>query len=330
MKQLAPVSRYRTWRLIGFILGPGLFLALALGCGTTRMTDTQRTATEQLLISNAVDQAVSHLDFGTLAGKLVYFDPQYLDNTVDRGYVVSSLRQRLLASGCILQEDRSKATYIVEVRSGCVGTDRHSLLIGVPQMTVPTFVPGQPSQIPEIPVAKKTDELGAAKLAVFAYNRQTGQRVWQSGTVEAYSNARDLWVAGLRPFRKGTIRHGTELAGEELAIPLINGKDARAGQGGEAAPVTSAATWREPVQVPVVVTPSPLMTLLAQAALGPPGGTRSKSFEGQKAATSTASPTIPPAPVPPPLPPPVPNLGGQAETAPAQIWSSAFAVKPGG
>src|SRR5882762_6776120 len=124
MRPLALSACRHTRGVTGFLLGPGLFIALALGCGTTRMTDTQRTATEQLLISNAVYQAVSHLDFSTLAGKLVYFDPQYLDNTVDSGYVVSSLRQRLLASGCILQEDRSKATYIVEVRSGCVGTDR--------------------------------------------------------------------------------------------------------------------------------------------------------------------------------------------------------------
>ena len=42
------------------------------------MTDTQRTATEQLLISNAVDQAVSHLDFRKLSGQPVYLDAQYL------------------------------------------------------------------------------------------------------------------------------------------------------------------------------------------------------------------------------------------------------------
>src|SRR5947209_751556 len=182
MKQLASVSRYRTWRLIGLILGPGLLLAL--GCGTTRMTDTQRTATEQLLISNAVDQAVSHLDFHCLAGKTVYLDPQYLDGCVDRGYLISSLRQHLLACGCSLQEDRTKASYVVEARSGGVGTDRHSVLIGVPQLTVPTFVPGQPSQIPEIPFAKKTDQNGVAKIAVFAYNRVSGQPVWQSGVIE--------------------------------------------------------------------------------------------------------------------------------------------------
>src|ERR687883_40332 len=98
-------------RTIGVIM-----LALLAGCGTTRMTDTQRTATEQLLISNAVDQAVSQIDFRCLAGKPVFLDPQYLDGTVDRGYLVSSLRQQLLASGCLLQDERAKATYVVEAR----------------------------------------------------------------------------------------------------------------------------------------------------------------------------------------------------------------------
>ena len=55
-----------------------LVLGVTAGCGTTRVTNTQRTATEQLLISNAVDQSVSQLDFRVLAGKPVFFDAQYL------------------------------------------------------------------------------------------------------------------------------------------------------------------------------------------------------------------------------------------------------------
>src|SRR5437667_3431483 len=98
-------------------------LSLVTGCGITRMTDTQRTATEQLLISNAVDQTVSQLDLRFLAGKSVFLDAQFLDNVTDRGYLVSSLRQQFLACGCILQEERSKATYVVEARSGGAGTD---------------------------------------------------------------------------------------------------------------------------------------------------------------------------------------------------------------
>src|SRR5262245_48088565 len=186
-----------------------LLFGLTAGCGTTRMTDSTRAATEQLLISDAVDHSVAQLDFHGLVGKKVYFDAQFLDGTVDKGYVVSSLRQHLLASGCLLQEDRKQATYVVEARSGGVGTDHSSVLLGVPQMTVPSLVPGQPSQIPEIPLAKKNNQQGVAKIAVFAYNRLTGERVWQSGLVESCSTSKDLWLLGTGPFQRGSIRTRT-------------------------------------------------------------------------------------------------------------------------
>ena len=120
-----PKARPRPDRPVAGVqrLAAASLLGLLAGCGTTRLTDTQRTGTEQLLVSNAVDQAISQLDFSQLAGKSVFFDAQYLDGTVDRGYLVSSLRQQLLASGCTLQEERAKATYVVEARSGGLGTE---------------------------------------------------------------------------------------------------------------------------------------------------------------------------------------------------------------
>ena len=37
--------------------------AMSAGCGTTKWSDTSRTATEQLLISDAMDRAVSRIGF---------------------------------------------------------------------------------------------------------------------------------------------------------------------------------------------------------------------------------------------------------------------------
>lgn len=294
-----------------------LLACLLGGCGTTRVTDTQRTATEQLLVSQAVDQAVSQLDFRCLAGKPVYFDAQYLDNTIDRGYLISSLRQHLLACGCILQEDRSKAVYVVEARSGAVGTDRHSLLIGVPQMNVPTIVPGQPSFIPEIPIAKKTDQKGVAKVAVFAYNRITGLPVFQSGVVSSTSTAKDTWFLGIGPIMRGTIRDSTEFAGAPLSLPLL-------GSDGEERPpvvrVDHPAYWNEtmPWRGPG---PSP-MHMAAHAAQGQicrPG--ELPPVESLLPASGTTPPAPPPGP-------PTPNAGGQAETEPAKLNVSGFGVRP--
>jgi hypothetical protein len=207
-------------------LGEAILIgALACGCGTTRVSDTTRTATEQLLISRSIDDTVSNLDFRLLAGKRVYLDAQYLDGVTDKGYLISSLRQHMLACGCLLQEERKNAIYVVEARSGAVGTDRNDLLVGVPQLTIPSVMPGIPGgMIPEIPLAKKTNRRAVAKVAVFAYNRTNGEPVWQSGTLEAASNQRDSWVFGAGPFRRGTLIKGTEFDEQNIVVPILDRK----------------------------------------------------------------------------------------------------------
>lgn len=202
-----------------------VFVVVLAGCGTTRTTDTTRTATEQLLISHSIDDTVSNLDFRMLSGKRVYLDDKYLDGVTDKGYLISSLHQHLLACGCLLQEDRKKATYIVEVRSGSVGTDNNSMLVGVPQMMLPSFMPGMPGgMIPEIALAKKTNRRAVVKIAVFAYNRVSGEPVWQSGILEAASRERNSWLCGAGPFQRGTLHRGTEFDEQHLVVPLLDRK----------------------------------------------------------------------------------------------------------
>lgn len=215
-------------RFIAVVL---LGAAAAAGCGTTRSTDTARAATEMLLVSQAVDKAVTQLDFTPLAGKAVYVDCENIDKTtVDRGYLISSIRQQLLAHGALLRDDPKSAVYVVEVRTGGLGTDRHSMLVGTPQLSLPALLPGMPTNIPEVALYKKTDQRGIAKVGVFAYNRVTGRAVWQSGLVENESRLKDRWFLGTGPYTDGTIRERTEFAGEQLPtlprLPLIGTADA--------------------------------------------------------------------------------------------------------
>jgi hypothetical protein len=84
----------------------GLLLA---GCGTTK---SQR-ATEQLLMSDAVDRSVASIDFRPLSGKRVFLDTKYLQNLkssdfVNTEYVTSSLRQQMLSAACLLEESADK------------------------------------------------------------------------------------------------------------------------------------------------------------------------------------------------------------------------------
>jgi hypothetical protein len=200
------------------------FLAVALcalgvaGCGTTRTSNTIRTATEQLLISDAIDRSVQQIDFRVLKGQPVFLEERLLAEVVDKSYLISSHRQHLLASGCVLKEKREDALYVLEPRVGAMGTDDHQLLFGVPAVQVPQVPLGMslPASLPEIPFAKRKDQRGVAKLAVFAYRRDTGEPVWQSGIALSESEANDIWLLGAGPFKRGTIYDGAKFAGARM------------------------------------------------------------------------------------------------------------------
>jgi hypothetical protein len=189
-----------------------------VGCGTTRSSDTSRTATEQILISDAIDRAVVTLNVDSLTGQAVFFDDQYLRKAVDSGYLISSIRQHLLANGCVLKDERADADFVVEGRSGAVGTNRHDLLFGIPSTNVPQIFPlqGIPAAIPEVPFAKRRDQRGVAKIAMFAYHRETGRPVWQSGIALQESTLNDVWLLGAGPFQYGTIRNGPLFAKQRV------------------------------------------------------------------------------------------------------------------
>jgi hypothetical protein len=210
------------------MVGAWLWLAvLVTGCGTTQ----SQMATQQLLMSDAVDRAVAKIDFEPLAGKKVFFDDRYMLNIkglgfVNSEYIVSALRQQMFAAGCRLQQDSQTADVIVEARVGGLGTDGHEVTYGIPPSktlsSAASAIPNVPDvpMFPEISFAKRNDQMGAAKVAVFAYERETRDPLWQSGTSIARSDAKDVWIFGAGPFQNGTIYKGPRFAGQKLRFPL--------------------------------------------------------------------------------------------------------------
>jgi len=209
------------------ILPALILVALVAGCGTTRWSDTARTATEQMLISDAVDRAVSQIDFSVLEGRNVYLDARFIFGSVDDRYIISTLRQHMLASGCVLKEKLEEADFVAEVRTGAVGTNRNDLLFGSPATQLPAMGAAMPvgGAIPEISIFKRTSQQGVCKIAVFAYDRASGQPIWQSGSRRVNSKSRDLWVLGAGPFQSGSIYDGTKLSGEKFRVPISSEPD---------------------------------------------------------------------------------------------------------
>jgi hypothetical protein len=205
------------------------FSLLSCGCGTM----LSQSATEHLLLSDAVDRSVSQIDFQALSGEKVFFDTQYIRAVkgigfVNSDYFISSLRQQMVAAHCLLQDKKEDADYIVEARIGVLGTNSHDMTYGIPQNTSVTsalntaaaVMPTMPAipPLPELSIAKKHRQTSAAKVALFAYNRKTKQPVWQSGNSAASSSASDTWVLGAGPFQRGSIYQGTNFAGSKVRI----------------------------------------------------------------------------------------------------------------
>ncbi|SMP74134.1 hypothetical protein SAMN06265222_11765 [Neorhodopirellula lusitana] len=211
----------RTRCLLPFcLIGISVLTLCQVGCGTTR----EYQATEQLLLSDAVDRSVSTIDFRPLSGEKVYLDTAYLrsvksDSFVNADYVTSALRQQIMAAGCLMQELSKDADIIIEPRIGTLGADDHRVTFGVPEnnaigsaATLLSSAPAIPN-VPEIAFARRDAREGAAKIAAFAYDRETRLAVWQSGVSQSRSTARDTWVMGVGPFQAGSIRDATRLAG---------------------------------------------------------------------------------------------------------------------
>ena len=212
-------SVFRKWVSIKCLL-IGICAFFTFGCGTTKWSDTNRTGTEQLLISNAVDRVVAKIDFSPMRNKKCFLNTAAIAQVTDHDYLAMTVRQHLSTAGVILAANEADADYIVEVRAGAVGTDRDDLLVGIPATTLPAF-PGvqySAATIPEIPVIKRTKQRGVAKIALFAYNKTTGMPVWTSGNSQGESTVQNLWFVGTGPLTRGTIYYETTFAGNPLPI----------------------------------------------------------------------------------------------------------------
>jgi|GEM_PF-714707 len=230
-----PLSGLEKWPIFSVVLLVVLPILSSIGCGTTKWSDTGRTATEQLLLTNAMDKSIEKIDFQPLSGKKVAIVSK-LDEVTDSKYLVSGIHQQLLACGAIVCKEE-EADYILEIRAGAVGTDRNDLFYGIPGFSIPTGLLGDSAAgttaIPEMAFIKKTDQRAVVKIAMFAYNKKANTAFWQSGTIPAESRVKAWWIFGSGPWVSGDICNGTELAGTKVPewnLPVI--VDAENLQGG--------------------------------------------------------------------------------------------------
>jgi len=230
----------------------GILILWASGCGTTQ----KHLGREQLLLSDAVDRSIDRVDLSTLSGRRVYLDSQYISSVkgvgfVNANYIISALRQKLITSECLIQSGREDADYIIEARVGALGTDNMTVTYGLPASNglsqAATLVSGIPAvpAIPEISIAKRNATLSTSKVVLFAYHRETGTPVWQSGSAVARSDAKDSWFFGAGPFQRGTIYDGVQFAGGQIRLPWTEKKSKKS----DALTMAESHAFVDPAQI---------------------------------------------------------------------------------
>lgn len=161
-------------RKFAFLAATLLGAGLLTGCTTARSTSPLRTASEQLLISAAADRAAAQLSLGIPKGTRIFVDAHYFQG-YDEGYAVAAIRTQMLKNGLMLVDERAQAEAVVQISSGALSTDQKSLLIGIPQLTVPYYPVGNSVTVPEIALFKQAEEKGVAKFVATGYDAKTGK-----------------------------------------------------------------------------------------------------------------------------------------------------------
>lgn len=151
-----------------------IFSSLLSACTTVTESNPARTATEELLISQAADRAAANLTLKLLKGTKIFVDASNFEGT-DSKYAIAAIRESFLKQGASLVDDKKRADTIVEIRAGALSTDKSQMLVGLPQFNVPIPLTSSPLAVPQIALYGKEDQKAVAKFVITGRDAKSGQ-----------------------------------------------------------------------------------------------------------------------------------------------------------
>lgn len=166
-----------------------IFAAVAIclsSCKSPTISEPKRTGIEQLLLSQAVDEAVMAQEIPQVKGKKLYVSEEYLES-YDSRYVAGTIRALLSENGGYLVDDREDAEIIIEARSGALGIDSSSTLIGLP--SIPIIIPTAGTiSLPNLALYEAERADSVTKLSLLAYEADGGAPVFSSEPYKGQSH----------------------------------------------------------------------------------------------------------------------------------------------
>lgn len=154
-------------------IAPALALMVLGACASTSETNPGRTATEQLLIARAADQAVEGLRLPIPPGSRVFVEGRYVQGE-GANYGVSAVRNALSQAGYALSDDRQNANAVFELRAGALSLEQMRRVVGLPPLAVPINENLNVVSMPELSLYSRRDRVGVAEFSGFLYDARTG------------------------------------------------------------------------------------------------------------------------------------------------------------
>ena len=146
---------------------------------------------------------MAEADFSIFNGQTVYSNTALFEG-YDAKYALGTIRDQLAQSGALLVDSSDKARFILEPRSGGIGIDSHSEMVGLPNFTLPIPLAGA-LETPEVPLWKVDKADSTVKIAILAFDKESGKHVFSSGSMVGKSYNHQYKVLGIINWRNTDI-----------------------------------------------------------------------------------------------------------------------------
>ena len=167
---------------------------LLAGCALSReQSKTARTATEQLLLSQAVEHSLDHVSVPLPHGAPVFVKAVGL--AADQAIVRDMVADQLGAQGMRVREKEEEATYLVRVIVQALGTEQLRTFFGMPPIQSVVI----PFSLPELALYKVEQQVAVSRFYLEVFERTTGRYIistrWYEGAAH-YKQYTMLFLIG--------------------------------------------------------------------------------------------------------------------------------------
>ena len=191
-------------------------LCFLSACGVTRdASKSPRAATEQLLLSQAVERSLEDVSIPLLKDASVVMEVAGL--TPDQFYVRDAVAGHLAKSvGARIVDRRDNAKYVVRVMVQALGTELDQSFFGMPQLQGGLI----PIALPELPLYKFVREVGYVRYGMNIYDAATGKLALATPWYTKTAAWRQYTIFIFLTFRTSTLTDPPEIS-KPPAVPIL-------------------------------------------------------------------------------------------------------------